>query len=78
MSKVDHDLPSMTQNFDALRQKYLHLQNEDDLEEMKGEIESSEGINQVSDIENLQKLLQRALNDKEKVSSVSHDAPEQS
>ena len=77
-SSIDHELPNMTQYFDALRQKYLHLENEDGFDELKGEMELSEGSQPVSDIQNFQELLQRALKDKEKVGSVSHDTLQKS
>jgi hypothetical protein len=54
----------------------LHLENEDGFEETKGDKEPSEGNYPVSEIQNLQELLQRALNDKDKVSSISNDTSE--
>jgi hypothetical protein len=57
----------------------LHLENEDGFDEgKKGEMELSEGSQPVSDIQNFQELLQRALKDKEKVGSVSHDTLQKS
>jgi hypothetical protein len=56
----------------------LHLENEDGFDEGKGEMELSEGSQPVSDIQNFQELLQRALKDKEKVGSVSHDTIQKS
>jgi hypothetical protein len=54
----------------------LHLENEDGFEEIKGDKESSEGNYTMSEVQNLQELLQRALNDKDKVSSISNDTSE--
>ena len=56
----------------------MHLENEDGYEELKGETELSEGSQPISDIQSIQELLQRALKDKEKVGSVSHDTHKKS
>lgn len=56
----------------------MNLENEDGFDEAKVEIESSEGNHKVSEIQNFQELLQRALKDKEKVGSVSHDTLQKS
>jgi len=56
----------------------LHLENKDGFDEGKHEIDLSEGSQPVSDIQNFQELLKRAIKDKEKVGSVSHDTHKKS